>query len=111
MGFLRSFLDKKAILYNIDLTTLTPSGQPIEKLVQVKTNVPIFFSPHPSMIWKFVQAGGVKFGDFTSILETLVVNNQVLEIGGIKYRIVSAVEIKFKSRVYGYVAHLEFYKH
>lgn len=109
--FLRAFLDKRATLYNIDLSTLTPSGQPVEKLVQVKTNVPIFFSPHPSLVYKFVQAGGVKSGDFTSILETPVLTNQVLEILGTKYRIVSAVEVKFKARDLAFVAHLEYYKH
>lgn len=111
MGFLRRFLDKKADLYDLDLSQTTGSGQPIETLVLNKSSVPIFFSPHPSLVYRFVQAGGVKAGDFTAILENVIRTNQVLSIGGTKYRIVSAVQIKWGYKDLAYLAHLEYYHH
>lgn len=65
MSCISAYLNSKAVLYNIDRTETTESGQPIETLTQSK-NLRVFFQPYAlrSSVYKLFNAGQVKVGDY-----------------------------------------------
>ncbi len=111
MGLLGSFLNNKANQYTISTGTSTTTGQPIESLVLLKSNISVFFSNNPRRLYQLFDPGQIAVNTPVVFAEKQILVNQVLEIDSVKYRTIAANPLKFRNRVFGYVAYLERYKH
>lgn len=110
MGFINAYLNKTAKLYDIDRSTSTATGQPVETLVFLK-NIKVFFSSNPRKVFTLLDAGQVQTGNFVAISATATQTFQVLEVDSVKYRINAANPVQMKTRIFAYINYLEYYKH
>lgn len=92
-------------MYNVDTTTSTNTGQPIETLIYTK-DIKVFFSPSPRRIYQLFEPGQIPIGEFVAISSDATVTNQVLEIDNVKYRIQAANPATFKNRTFAYINYL-----
>lgn len=110
IGGVRSFLTSTATVYTISKTKNTLTGQPIETLVLLKT-IKVHFEPRSSDEHGLFSAGQIKIGQFTAISLDEVLEQQVLEIKNIKYRVLANNEIRYKNKTFYWQLHLEFFRH
>lgn len=110
MGIIASFLDRRVDLYNILTSTSTATGQPIETLSFVK-KVRVYFNPDGKPTFKLFDPGQIKVGKPTAISEVQVVENQVLDISGTKWRVTLSRPAQLKARVLAYILELERWRH
>lgn len=110
IGGIRSFLTSTAKLFNIDKTKDTLTGQPIETTIFVK-NIKVLFEPRSSDEHRLFPSGQIKVGQFTALSLDEVLEQQILEIKNIKYRVVANNEIRYRTQVFYWMLHLDYYKH
>lgn len=109
MGLLGAFMNKKANQYNIT-TAENSTGEPIESLVLFK-RISVYFGKNPPRVFKLYDPGQVKIGDFVCFSEKTVLDNQVLEIDGVNYRVLAANPLQFKNRTLAYINYMELWRH
>jgi len=96
MSFIGKFLSKTATVSNIDRSVSTPTGQPLETLVQVDT-INVFFNPKQRRDFGLFNTGQVTIGQFFALgLSKLVVPQQIMEIQGVQYRVVAVNTVEFQ---------------
>ena len=113
MSCLSSLLTSSAIVYNIDYTETTQSGQPIETLVRVKT-IKCTLTDSLKKFWGLFDPGQIKTGQFKLFTVKSVEGNQVVEISGVKYRVTAVSPVTpghCGTHALGYISYLELYKH
>ena len=112
MSCLSGFLNTTAIIYSIDFSETTESGQPLETLTQVKT-IKCLVTDNRKRFWNLFDPGQITTGQFYMFSVKSVVANNVVEIDSIKYRVtaVSPMNALKGSHVMGYLSYLEHWKH
>jgi len=96
MSFIGKFLTKSAKIFDIDRSTSTPTGQPLESLVQVDT-IDVFFNPKQRRDFGLFNTGQVTIGQFFALgLSELIVPQQIMEIESVKYRVVAVNTVEFQ---------------
>jgi hypothetical protein len=112
MSCLSSFLNNTAIIYTVDKSNTTVSGQPIETLVE-RTTIKIYFSPHVKNVWKLFTPGQIQVGEFVAYAIKTVVEGEVMEIEGTKYIVEASNKLQAGANphIFGYQIYLSRYKH
>lgn len=97
MSFVGRFLTKEAKVFNVDRSTSTATGQPIEVVTQIAT-IKVQFSPKNRRDFGLFNTGKVTVGQFSAIGESeLIVPQQLLEIEGVTYRVTAVNAAEFQS--------------
>jgi hypothetical protein len=112
MSCLSGYLNKDCIVYDIDFSQTTESGQPIETLTQVKT-IKCLFTDNVKRLYQLFDPGQIKVGLFILFTIKVVTENQVVEIDNVKYRVTRTRPINpLRNRhIMGYQSYVEHYKH
>ena len=113
MSILRGQLTKNATKYTISTVISTSSHQPIETLVNTNLILKCLFKPKKSY---FVYlTGQVQETSNLIFTEREVVVNNVLEVDGVKYRIVEATPLKGPGargrKTLGFSSRVEIFRH
>ncbi len=111
MSFISKFLNKEAKVFEVDRTTSTPTGQPIEITTQVRT-IKVSFTRKNQSDFDLVNTGQVQVGRFSAVgLDALVVPLNLLEIEGITYRVVAVNKGIFQNKTFFTKYWLELFEH
>ena len=98
MSAVGRFLTKEAKVFNIDRSTSTPTGQPIEVPTLVAT-IKVHFSPKQRRDFGLFNSGKVTIGQFFALGESeIVVPQQLMEIDNITFRVVAVIPNEFQNR-------------
>lgn len=112
MSFISKFLTKTAIVFRVDRSGSTPTGQPIEVPVQTGT-IKVSFQRKNQSDFDLFNTGEVQVGRFSAVsdVNTLVVPQNLLEIEGIKYRVVAVNKGEFQCKTFFTKYWLELFEH
>jgi hypothetical protein len=115
MSCLSAFLNSRAVLYDVDRTGTTDSGQPTEVLT-LNRNMKVYFE-EPSMadsIYKLFSAGQIKTLGYVCLSLSTVSLGQVISIevsNDEKFIINNVFPLRFGMITLGYQLHLDRWKH
>ena len=115
MSCLSAFLNSRAVLYDVDRTSTTDSGQPTESLTQNSTLKVYFEEPSMSQsVWKLFNPGVIKTLDFICLSLKPVTLGQVISIevqNYDKFLVDSVFPLRAGMHTLGYQLHLSRWRH
>ena len=115
MSCLTAFLNSRAVLYDVDRTGTTDSGQPTEELTQVST-LRVYFE-EPSMaesIYKLFNPGQIKTLGYICLSLKPVALGQVISIqisNYDKFVVNNVFPLRFGLHTLGYQLHIDRWRH
>jgi len=115
MSCLTAFLNSRAVLYDVDRSSTTDSGQPTESLTQNST-LKVYFEDGSTAqaVWKLFNPGVIKTLDYTCLSLKRVTLGQVISIeiqNYDKFLVDNVFPLRAGMLTLGYQLHLSRWRH